>query len=228
MKVAVLSDIHGNFFALDAVIKEFPPEIQELWVLGDITGYYYQTKEVLGLLKKFPVKAVLGNHEQVLMQTFDSEDIGDNYYNKYGSSLKVAAETLSQRELDYLFNLPMTLNTTEDILLSHGSPWNFKEYVYQDADKSILDKFIYFAETIFFIGHTHHQMCISYRGKTIINPGSVGQPRNNKTGAHWAIFDTETYQLEFRTTLYDLSPLLQLIEKIDPQNNYLKTVLIKK
>lgn len=230
MKIALLSDIHGNAGALEAVLAQMPTDIGELWVLGDLTGYYYQTKVVLNLLKKYTTKIITGNHEILLRQAHESKELAERYLHKYGSSLKIALETLSPDELDYLIKLPTTLTISlkgAEVILCHGTPWFYDDYIYPDAPLETLERFLSFKEQIFFLGHTHYPMDISYKGKRIINPGSVGQPRNRKPGAQWAIFDTESFEIHFQNTPYDVAALIKQVEQIDPLNNYLKMVLTR-
>jgi predicted phosphodiesterase len=91
-----------------------------------------------------------------------------------------------------------------------------------------LDHFLKYEEEIFFIGHTHYPMKINHKGKTIINPGSVGQQRNGVLGAHWGIFDLEDETFEFKLTPYDVNEVERQVEEIDPDNSYLRLVLRRK
>ena len=106
--------------------------------------------------------------------------------------------------------------------ICHGSTESPFDYVYPDADKkTIYKKLISDAEVTIF-GNTHYQTIFNYNHKILINPGSVGQPRNNQTGAHWAIFDTNTKITEHRVEKYDPSKLIDQINFYDPHNAYLK------
>ena len=230
MKVAVLSDIHSNAEALNAVLKEFPIDISEIWVLGDLIGYYYRSYEVLELLSKFPCRHIAGNHEHYLRQGMINSSLLQDYKSKYGSSLEISLKTLSSEQIAFLNSLPDSLEINIDskkIMLCHGSPWNNDEYIYPDVKKEKLKEFNNLKADYIFLGHTHYPMKIKEGHKTVINPGSVGQPRNRRPGAHWAIFDTITKEVTFKVTSYSIDSLLQEINLYDPQNSYLKTVLTR-
>lgn len=230
MKVAILSDIHGNADALKMVLQEMPKDISELWILGDLVGYYYHSKEVLELLRNYPCKYIAGNHEHYLRDGLSNPQILADYKIKYGSSLELATKTLSSSDIDFLKTLPDFLQfsmDTKKILLCHGSPWHNDEYIYPDVQTERLKDFQQIDANFIFLGHTHYPMEINIFGKKIINPGSVGQPRNKKPGAHWAIFDLLTENVTFKITAYSIDSLLRDVDLYDPQNSYLKTVLTR-
>ncbi len=230
MKIIILSDIHGNADALKAVLQDLPDKISEFWILGDIVGYYYQSKEVLKLLEKFPCRYISGNHEEYLKKGLINSAILDEYKNKYGSSLNIAIQTLSAEEKKFLTNLPekleFTLNSSK-FLLCHGSPWDSDEYIYPDVSIDKLQNYNQVDADFIFQGHTHYPMELRVNNKRIINPGSVGQPRNRNAAAHWAIFDLDSKDLTLKTTPYSIDSLLKEIDRYDPNNSYLKTVLTR-
>jgi predicted phosphodiesterase len=107
MKLAILSDIHGNQYALSKVIDEIKSQnIDTLIVAGDTVGYYYGIKEVLDLLSSFKVHFVKGNHEVMLGQLQLNPEIGLELNKKYGSSLNRALKSLTQSEIELFTNLP--------------------------------------------------------------------------------------------------------------------------
>lgn len=220
MKLAILSDIHGNQYALSKVIDEIKSQnIDTLIVAGDTVGYYYGIKEVLDLLSSFKVYFVKGNHEVMLAQLRLNPEIGLELNKKYGSSLHRALKSLSQNEIDFLINLPhpesIVLDNL-DILISHGSPWNIDQYIYKKTDKLIWRKFLHLKEDIFIIGHTHYQHTERIGSKIVINPGSVGQNRSKSGLANWVVFDTETLIVTQFSTPYSVEKLIDECMKIDP------------
>lgn len=230
MKIAILSDIHGNIRALDAVLSILPKDITKLWILGDLVGYYYNSKEVLETLESYDCEYISGNHEILLKDCLYSSKCLDQYTKRYGSSLKRGKEELSDLQINFLTTLPHSKTVSignRRYFLGHGSPWDLDHYIYPNVDETDLNRFLSFPEDIFFLGHTHYPMHLNYKGKRIINPGSVGQPRNRKQGAHWAIFNTHDESITFKVTPYPIESLLLEIEEIDPNNEYLKTVLLR-
>lgn len=230
MKVALLSDIHGNADALRAILKEMPDDITEYWILGDLIGYYYRADEVLEILSSLRCRYIAGNHEHYLRSAQLNSSILNEYKSKYGSSLEVALKTLSEKQLSFLSNLPDSLEfevNSKKFLLCHGSPWDNDEYIYPDTASDKIAKFSELQADFIFLGHTHYPMEIIQDKKRIINPGSVGQPRNRKPGAHWVIFDLVSANVTFKITPYSIDSLLKDIDHYDPQNSYLKTVLTR-
>lgn len=223
--VAILSDIHGNSEALKAVLKDLPADVKELWILGDLVGYYYNIKEVLELLSPYNNKMIKGNHEVLLEMSRTSAVAKDEYKKKYGSSLELALSELDGTQLDFFKNLPETLVVEDKYRLSHGAPWDVDQYVYPDSLVDIYDQFLQYPEQIFFLGHTHYTMDISYKGKRIINPGSVGQQRNRVAGAHWGLLNLGSDQFTQMSSMYDVDAVVAQVRKYDPENSYLEKVL---
>ena len=228
MRVAILSDIHGNSFALNEVLKALPSDIKTLWILGDLVGYYYDIKSVMDSLATYNCVFIRGNHEEYLRLSAADSEFSLSYQTKYGSSLKLAATSLAADEIKTLVELPLTVSIDDNILLAHGTPWSCEKYVYPDANSELLEKFTNYKESIFFLGHTHYPMDISYKNKRMINPGSVGQQRNGVLGAHWAILELENHQVEFKVTPYDITLLEKEILRLDPFNTYLSSILRRK
>ena len=231
MKVVILSDIHGNADALEATLQAIPQDISEFWILGDLVGYYYQINKVLSLLKPLPCKFIAGNHEHYLKSGIHDPAVLSRYKSQYGSSLEIALGELNNEDLNFLTSLPDQLAFSlgnKEILLCHGSPWDNDEYIYPDVLQKKLEKYDELSASVIFQGHTHYPMELTHNNKKIINPGSLGQPRNRQAGAHWAIYDSETNEVTFKTTLYSIESLIKEIETHDPTNVYLKTVLTRK
>ena len=146
MKVALLSDIHANIFALEAVLEDLRREnIDRILVAGDLVGYYYWPKEVVGLLKgDSRVSCIRGNHEVILGEVLASPDAAIRYRSKYGSGYEVCRETLSADELRWLVTLPESLTVDIDgcsFHVAHGSLSSADEYLYPDAGAELLEQY---------------------------------------------------------------------------------------
>lgn len=107
------------------------------------------------------------------------------------------------------------------ILLCHGAPWDIDFYIYPDSSIDILSKCVIGSFDLVVLGHTHYPMLFSINNTLIVNPGSVGQPRNRKPGAHWAIYDTLSGKIEFKVEEYDCSELVVESKKRHPNLTYL-------
>ena len=202
MRVAVLSDIHGNLPALDAVLEALAP-FDEVWVLGDIVGYGPQPNEVVERLAGLPITAVRGNHDAAAIGALSTDAFNDDAR----TAVEWTAGTLTPRAQRWLSDLPER-TTCGDFTLVHGSPrdptW---EYLFTPAlARANMSSF----ETAHcLVGHTHvplifrdgagrmemlaadpeHPWNLDER-RVILNPGSVGQPRDGDPRACGMLLDT--------------------------------------
>jgi diadenosine tetraphosphatase ApaH/serine/threonine PP2A family protein phosphatase len=223
MRVLVISDIHANLTALEAVLKA-AGEFEAVWCLGDIVGYGPDPNECVRRVMELPnLTCIIGNHDLAALG-----QLGTDAFNPEArASINWTKRSLSARSLKYLESLEETLERGE-ITLVHGSPrhpvW---EYLLDPHIATI--NFEYFETPYCFVGHTHlpvhytlknplgHAMLaipepdvpIVLKQRSIINPGSVGQPRDRDMRAAYAIFDTETHIWEQRRVEYDI-PSVQL------------------
>jgi putative phosphoesterase len=213
VKLALFGDIHGNRDALKVVLDAAQQYgVERLLVTGDLVGYYFWPKEVLELLAMWDVAMVRGNHEVMLDEVrLSSSNFIKEIDGKYGSGLRTAIEQLDPRQLDMLCSLPDTLELAIEarrILLCHGSPWDNSQYVYPDAGTEMLNRCAMQEYDLVVMGHTHYPMKTQIGKTLLVNPGSVGQPRNHKPGAHWALFDTESCEVKLHCESYDISAVL--------------------
>ena len=229
MKYALLSDIHGNDIALAAVLKKIKNQnIDKLLIAGDFVGYFYKPSEVLKLLKGFDILAVKGNHEIM----YEKACVNNNYLqkvtNKYGFGIKYAIKEIKKQDKSWLKKLNKTkLFKDKDlkIMICHGSPWSHNKYIYPDVKKIELRKFLKYSADIFILGHTHYSLVKKISNKIIINPGSVGQSREKRGFAQWAVLDTKKNKLKFYKVKYNISKTIASIDKNDPcKNNLMKSL----
>ncbi len=232
MKLALMGDIHGNIQALRAVLDAANQEnIEKLLITGDLVGYYFSPLEVVELLDQWDTVIVRGNHEEMLRAARKDPNYLLAVDERYGTGLRVALQQLSAEQIDRLSELKHTLDLSiEDvkILLCHGSPWDLNQYVYPSSEDAVIAKCATGNYDLVVMGHTHYPMQIMIGSTCLVNPGSVGQPRNRKPGAHWAFFDTETCSIEFRTESYDMSDLIRECKLRHPNLPYLANVLERK
>lgn len=232
MKVAILGDIHGNAHALKAALDAAKKQDCEvLLITGDLIGYYFMPEEVMELIKPWKKYIVRGNHEDMLAEARKNPDLLPEIEKKYGSAIKYTIDVLSQNDLDMLCSLPHPLNFKLDgidILLCHGTPWDNDVYVYPDAKTEVVDKCAQQSYDIVILGHTHYPM-LKLVGKTqLLNPGSIGQPRNRQPGAQWALLNTTTKKINLNNEAYDMSSILNDVNSRHPELPYLSEVLTRK
>ena len=134
MKIAILSDIHGNDIALKPVLEKAQKlGVTKLFILGDFVGYYYRPDKVLQLLEDWDFEAIQGNHEGMLRSAWSDSSQIKKITQKYGQGLKFAIEKLSNEQVQFLVKLPSWKQINIDGIkfeLCHGSPWDRDVYIY--------------------------------------------------------------------------------------------------
>ncbi len=229
MKIGLIGDIHGNDIALKAVLDAaVDAKVDRLLVTGDLVGYYFAPLNVLTLLDSWQYDIVRGNHEEMLLKARTNDDYLTKIEARYGSGIRIALEQLSSEQLDIICSLPHPLELDIDgcqILLSHGSPWDINHYIYPNADQQKIAKNLSPIYNLVVTGHTHYPMLMEFGNTKLINPGSVGQPRDRKPGACWAIFNTDDQSIQFRRENYDSSSLIRECQLRHPELPYLSDVL---
>lgn len=234
MKLALLGDVHGNADALRAVLcAACEAGVQEILNTGDMVGYYHHPDEVVAQLRAWPGHSVRGNHDDMLAPAAADPAHLALLSAKYGQGLSLALERLTPDARTWIEALPRSRVLDYDgyrILLCHGCPWDTDYYVYPDAPEALLQRITDAAGPqidLVVLGHTHYQTIWHRNGPKIVNPGSVGQPRDRKPGAAWALLDTQTGRIDLRRQAYDTSPTTHEVRCLDPQLSYLWTVLIR-
>ena len=229
MKIAIISDIHGNYDALFEVLTKAKKEnVEHLLILGDIVGYYYHPDKILELLSEWSFDLIKGNHENILEDLFANPDLGETIRLKYGSGHQEALNKLTEKQLNILKGLPETKSIKYDgvsILMSHGSPWANDYYIYPDSKKEVILKCDSKEHDFVLIGHSHYAFTIKNTNSVLINPGSVGQSRQFGGKASWAIIDTKNNNFQLITTDYSVEKLLSEIQEKDPEIKYLTKIL---
>ncbi len=199
MKVALLSDIHANLVALEAVLAEVGAA-DEVWVMGDSVGYGPDPGDVLAALRGRGARLVAGNHDRAV-----GTGAGLELFNPAARTAALLhREWLTAEERDRLAALPLTF-AEGGFTVCHGSPRDpLWEYVF-DADTAAAA--MRSAPTPHCCnGHTHvpkvHDLA---GGRRMINPGSVGQPRDGDPRAAYAWLDSATAAVELRRVGYDIA-----------------------
>jgi predicted phosphodiesterase len=223
MRVAVLSDIHSNLRALDAVLASLGT-VDAVWHLGDVVGYGPEPSGVIERLREIGAVGVKGNHD-------DAATGGESilHFNADArEAIDWTRERLPEPDLAYLANLPLRLQPLDSAFtLVHGSPrepiW---EYV--DAPAIARDNLAALETPYCLVGHTHIPFVFRQKGsvkqanviqllavepggllhlderRALINPGSVGQPRDGDPRASYLVLDTETAEARWDRVDYDI------------------------
>lgn len=204
MKAAVLSDIHGNFPALSAVLNDIH-DVDVVFICGDLVGYYPDANEVCDALRSLNPTAVWGNHDAFITGKLSFDQNKDKFYK-----IKYTRDTLTRDNFSWLERLPREINDEYagvKIKMRHANPWDDETYLYPDS-KKLSDIFLH-QDELLFLGHTHHPMWVKSGEGWILNPGSVGQPRDWNPQASYAIFNFIDRKVEFRRVVYNVKAYQQ-------------------
>jgi putative phosphoesterase len=228
VRVALISDVHANLPALEAVVRD--PDFREcdrVLFAGDLVGYYYWPKACLQLLQEVGATCIKGNHEEILFEAVDQGTLSE-ITTRYGSGIKYAIDQFNSTDMNTLRSWThpekITLDTLS-LLLCHGSPGDISTYLYPSVELPHISGKVGNGVNVVVHGHTHYPAVRKMDGVLWVNPGSLGQPRNRQPGAHWAILDTDTLEVEAKVTSYDYSSVVNLAMLRDPQHPYLWEVL---
>lgn len=218
MRVAVVSDIHGNLHALEAVLVALEREApDELWCLGDLVGYGARPNECCAAIEARASLSLVGNHDLAVRGTIDL----DEFSGDAGAAARWTRDVLSPESLTFLSSLEPQ-GTRSDVALFHASArdpvW---EYVLSDT--VALASLERTEEPVVLVGHSHAALHVQLdgaeftgglspagteidlaRGRVLLNPGSVGQPRDGDPRAAYLLLDLDARTASFRRVEYDI------------------------
>ena len=209
MKLALISDIHGNWDALRAVLPHIPADHQIL-CCGDFIGYYPDVNEVCDWARSNGVVAIRGNHEAMWLGAIDYAPELEPHYR-----LKEASARLSQANADWLRALPIeqTLEFGKwRVRLRHASPWDETSYLYPDSP--LLHRVEVAPEEVLCLGHTHRPILRRLNTGWLLNPGSVGQPRDYDPTACLMLGDSDLGDWRLVRVGYDHLSLQNRLRKL--------------
>jgi predicted phosphodiesterase len=237
MRFALISDVHANLEALEAVLKDIRRRKREpILFLGDAVGYGPNPNECLEVLRAHCKVLLAGNHDRAAVGLTDIE-----YFNEYAkAAILWTREVLSEKNRQFIEGLPVLKKMTkENVLLAHSSPKEPESWHYLLTLWDAEINFHYFDERICVIGHSHLPFVIERlpsgemltsagrtrlgeNGRYIINAGSVGQPRDRDPRACYALIDddeVEFVRVEYnsdatRRKMHDVGLPLPLIERL--------------
>lgn len=226
MKICLFSDIHGNGAAFQSAYKMIVSQQADMNIfLGDLCGYYYDQIEIFYLLSAMPnLIAIKGNHDVIFLKVLEGDEgLRQMYLKRYGYSMENLLDKDTTELAKWLSSLPETyLLEGVNILCCHGSPWDVMEgYVYPDSS---LEDFHEQEPNYFFLGHTHYPMYRRIGDKVIVNPGSLGQPRNGGWPTY-KVIDPSSKEVVTKEVVYDKAELRRRIDEIGDTNPYLKDIL---
>jgi predicted phosphodiesterase len=242
MRLAILSDIHANLPALEAVLADIEGAgLGELWCLGDVVGYGAQPDECTRLVKERCDLCLVGNHDLAVLDELDIS----SFSPAAAAAVRWTRETADQATFDFLRELEPA-DETRDVALYHASPrdpvWEYVLWPDQAAECIAIQ-----AARVSLIGHSHVALFFVMgedsrrpqvrsvelddvargaqagagtrldlsEGRWLVNPGSVGQPRDGDPRAAWLELDTDSWEASYHRVEYEIDRAAAAIEDTD-------------
>jgi len=224
MRTLVISDIHSNADALKAVIAD-AGAFERVWCLGDVVGYGPDPNECIQILKDLPgLVCILGNHDAAVMGFIDLDAFND----EASAAVRIQERMITQESREFLELLDVT-RVEDGVALAHGSPRNpIWEYIMNA--RTAKENFRAFDTQVCLIGHSHIPVLFIETGarnpdillpssgdmwrsekRFLLNPGSVGQPRDHDPRAAYVIWDDEEEIWSYHRAAYDYKPVQERI-----------------
>ncbi|MCA9292719.1 MAG: metallophosphoesterase family protein [Phycisphaerales bacterium] len=224
-RIALISDIHGNLEALDAVLKDIAQDhVDRVCCLGDIVGYGPDPGQCIEVVFTVCDKMVLGNHEEALLRS----GVLNSFNPRARQAIDITRQLLSDDHMAMLESIP-DVAKIDELTLAHAS-FGPVQYEYLATEEAVDRSFEGLRTKYGAVGHTHipgvfsremsilggssepifeimlgsTSVPIRPNTRAIMNPGSVGQPRDRNPDASWGIFDTDDMRFEIRRVAYDV------------------------
>lgn len=219
MKIAVISDIHGNVTALNAVLHDIEKEgCEQIFCLGDLAMAGSQPKETIDIIRNLRnITVIQGNTDKMIVDAYRGNEYGDSLME---TALKDDIKYLNEEQINFLKNLPEQTEVTVDgfkILLVHGSPRANNENISPDLPIEKVEEIIKDTDAdIILCGHTHLPCGFqTSTNQTVINDGSVGRPRGGNIDSCYAIIDfkNNSFEIKHKFVRYNNSAEKDLILK---------------
>lgn len=196
MKIAVISDVHGNLEALKAALESIQKlKVDTIVCLGDLVGYGPYPNEVVELIREQRIMNILGNYDAaVLEERFNY--IRDNEVNKF--CMPWAAKELKEENRAYLRSLPRQIVLefeNKKIYFVHGSARSINEYLKEDS-REAEEVMKIFEGDILVCAHTHIPYRKFYGSKLLLNDGSIGKPKIGRPNGTYLIIDIDKEKIE--------------------------------
>jgi predicted phosphodiesterase len=222
MRYLIFTDIHGNLEAFLAFLKFAKKrKIDQYIFLGDLVGYGASPNEIIQKIRTLkPISMIRGNHDKAVCGL----DTVQTFNPIAAAAIRWTRDHISKKNLNLLYNLkqgPLIVN--KEIMICHGAPFDEDHYIFGEFDAQ--EAFLHITTPICFFGHTHfpfiyeekdhlvegtfltgdsNEIKIEKGVRYLVNPGSIGQPRDRDPQAACAIFDSKTRKIKFFRFPYDI------------------------
>jgi len=226
LKIAIISDIHANYDALEAVLEDIDRQggVEKIFCLGDLVGYGAQPNECTEKIRDLGCATVVGNHDFAAVGKLSFE-----FFNTFAKqSAMWTKDVLTKENSEWIRNLEY-MKIVDGITLVHGTPFSPEMFHYISTLNDAQVSFEEMSTQICFVGHSHvpivffdtnpisyivkEEIKISKKEKTIVNVGSVGQPRDENPKSCYAVFDTGEMTVRLIRVRYDVEAAASKILK---------------
>jgi putative phosphoesterase len=209
MKILIVSDLHANMEAISALPKDF----DQLWVLGDLVNYGPDPKATIEYARQLAAIIVRGNHDHAAGFDVDPR-CSPRFRRMAEETFEYTRSVLEEDDLRYLRDLPLQVSCEvagTRFLLCHATPSN-PLYEYRTADSKLWSEDPADWTGVVLAGHTHLPFQTMYGARTVVNPGSVGQPKHGRAEAHYAVW--QDGKITLRASPYDAERTIEKLRRI--------------
>jgi putative phosphoesterase len=235
MKIALISDIHGNAIALDAVLADIEKQgIDKIYVLGDICYRGPEPKRSLDLIRSLHTEVIKGNADEWVVRGVREGEVADKALALMNLERQWIVEQLEPSDIDYLDRLPVQLNfTIEDVQLSafHATPTSLFDIVLPNAEDNQIEASLMQAQDaqVFVYAHIHKPYIRYLNGKVIMNIGSVGLPFDSLAKASYGLVEVKDGHIKtsIKRVSYDLESVVALYHEVNYPNAEMMSKVIR-
>ncbi len=211
MRIAIISDIHSNYFYFKKVMLQIEKiNVDAIYCLGDMVGYYDEPNKVIELAMNKDIKCIKGNHEKYLLGEIDYSDKNEDIYR-----IENQRQILSKKNLNYLKGLSDFIEekiADKKFYLTHSLPNDTTSYIRSIHDLDFINSKNY---DYYCFGHTHIPLISFHYGLCVLNPGSIGQPRDYTQQPSFIIVNTDNQSVELYKVDIDISSYISQLKKMN-------------
>lgn len=229
MKIAFISDIHGNIDALKAVLANIEKQgIEQIYCVGDLVGYAPFPNEVIDLIQEKDIPTVMGNYDDGV--GYDRFICGCDYKDEKAQQLGEQSilwtkKHTTEENKEFLRNLPKEIRINQEgyeVVITHGSPRRLNEYLYSTLPDDIFIECLNESKAdVLILGHIHQTYHLEFSGRHAINVGSVGKPKHGNPKAVYAVVELgNTVVVDFNFVSYDVEKVAKAIEESELPNEF--------
>ena len=234
-RVAVITDIHGNLPALEAVLEAIDGmSVDAVYCGGDLVGYGPHPDEVCGLIEKSRIPTIYGNYDYAIGR--DLDDCGCAYRDQHDRelgrrSIEWTLGHTDDRSKAFMRELPFDLRFElgdSRVRLVHGSPRKVNEYLFADKPARTFERIAAGADSdVLVFGHTHQPWIHEYGGLLFVNCGSVGKPKDGDPRAAFALLDADRdgVQARIERVEYDAEAAARAVAAAGLPDEYAESLL---